>query len=75
MGEARLEWAGWAYRGVCIPHPGDSRPGAFFEVGQRACDAGRWWGWEGVIDMSVPLRAWSLRAWLLKARYRRWSWW
>lgn len=30
MGEARLEWAGWAYRGVCMPHPGDSRPGAFF---------------------------------------------
>lgn len=29
MGEGRLEWAGWAYRGVCIPHPGDSRPGAF----------------------------------------------
>lgn len=67
MGEARLEWAGWAYRGVCIPHPGDSRPGAFFEVGQRA------WCWAlvgmgGVIDISVPLKVW-----FLKTSYWRWS--
>ena len=78
----RLLFGGWGREGlsgragpigefVCLT-PVTAAQALFFEVGQRACDAGHWFGGDGrgVIDISVPLEVWSL-----KARCRRWLWW